>query len=133
VVSPLLYLRMLLRGKMLRGVHFKSLSEAGVMRWYARARCILDLPNNLQSGYTMRTFEALGAHRKLITTNQRIKEEHFYTPQTVFVTEGGVFPDKAFLHSPANVSPELEQYSLRTWIVRLLCDPDGKTHIFTRT
>jgi hypothetical protein len=121
VVSPFLYCRMLLRGRVLRHVHFRPLRQEQLLRIYGRARSILDLPNNPQSGYTMRTFESLGAHRKLITTNHNIVSDDLYTPESVFVLGvHGEFPTRSFLASPARFSAAVERYSLPTWIRQLL-------------
>jgi hypothetical protein len=127
VVSPFLYLRMLLHGRRLRRVHFRPLSEQRLLQFYGRARSILDLPNNVQSGYTMRTFESLGAHRKLITTNPAIAGEDLYTADAVFVLGvDGEFPTRAFLIRPAHFAEAVERYALRTWIARLLApNPAG--------
>ena len=123
VVSPFLYFKLLLRGKLLRRVHFRSLGERALLRIYGRSRAVLDLPNNVQSGYTMRTFESLGAHRKLVTANRGIVNEDFYTPESVFVIGAlGEMPDRTFLYSPPRFSPAIDSYFLRSWILRLL-DP----------
>ncbi len=120
VVSPFLYAKWLLRGRRLRNVHFKSLTEEALLGIYGSSRSVLDLPNNPQSGYTMRTFEALGSHRKLVTANQNIVNEDFYTPESVFVIDARrEFPDRSFLHAQADFSPALERYSLRNWILVL--------------
>jgi hypothetical protein len=122
VVSPILYIKLILRGKLLRGVHFRSLDVQALLRIYAGSRSVLDLPNNVQSGYTMRTFESLGAHRKLVTASRTIVNEDFYTPESVFVIgANGELPDRTFLDSQPNFSPAVERYLLRTWILRLLC------------
>jgi len=121
VVSPFMYLRLLFRGKLLRHVHFRLLGEERLLQAYCNSRSVLDLPNNIQSGYTMRTFEALGAHRKLITGNPNVVNEDFYTPESVFVMGiHGEMPDRSFLYSQAKFSPAVDLYSLRTWILRLL-------------
>jgi hypothetical protein len=121
VVSPILYFRRLLRGQLMREVHFKSLGEQELLMVYSSSRSVLDLPNNTQTGYTMRTFEALGAHRKLVTANRNVINEDFYTAESVFVIgERGELPDRSFLDSEANFSSALESYFLRTWIGRLL-------------
>jgi hypothetical protein len=121
VVSPFLYLRMLLRGRLLRGVHFRGLGVEPLLRLYGRAHAILDLPNNLQSGYTMRTFEALGAHRKLITTNERIVRESFYTPEAICVLgQARQFPPLAFVRGAPAGDAAIERYSLRCWLAELL-------------
>jgi hypothetical protein len=121
VVSPILYFKLLLRGKLLRHVHFRALGEQALLRIYGDSRSVLDLPNNLQSGYTMRTFEALGAHRKLVTANRNIVNEDFYTPESVFVIGAqGEMPDRSFLAAAPKFSPAVDSYFLRTWIIRLL-------------
>ncbi len=120
VVSPILYLKQLFRGQILRGVHFRSLGEDALVSVYRRSRAVLDLPNNVQSGYTMRTFESLGAHRKLVTANPSVSKEEFYTGGSVFVLRGAdSVLDKSFLDGPAQFSPMIERYSLRRWIERL--------------
>jgi hypothetical protein len=120
-VSPLFYLRTLLGGKRLHGVHFSPLSAAQLVAIYARTRAVLDLPDNIQSGYTMRTFESLGAHRKLVTTRNSIVDEEFFDAQMVFVLGlHGDFPHREFLHSKAKPGPAIEGYALREWLLRLL-------------
>jgi hypothetical protein len=117
VVSPVFFLRMLLRGRWLRRVRLRPLLLEQVIDSYASARVIVDLPNNLQNGFTMRTFEALGAHRKLITTNEAILKEDFYTPESVYVVGSrGVFPDASFFDNRPIFAPALETHSLRSWI-----------------
>jgi len=134
VVSPFLYVRQLLKGRRMRNVHFRGLSENRLLQVYGGARAILDLPNNTQSGYTMRTFEALGAHRKLVTTQSAVANEAFYSPDWVFILgESAGFPSRAFLDSPATRVPDVEGYSLRAWIGELLGDmpPGGRSRTDT--
>jgi hypothetical protein len=121
VVSPLLYFRMLLRGRRLRGVHFRSLPQHRLLEIYAGSHAVLDLTNNTQSGYTMRTFECLGSHRKLVTTNARIRGEDFYSPGCVQVIEGDdVLPGDEFFAAAATFPSTIDNYSLRAWLQNLL-------------
>jgi hypothetical protein len=123
-VSPLFWLRSLLRGQRLRGVHFRSLTRGQLLAIYARSAAIVDLPDNLQSGYTMRTFESLGAHRKLVTTSPAVAGEDFHDPRSVFVLgRDGDFPTKEFLQSAAAPSPAIEKHSLQAWLLVLLGTP----------
>lgn len=119
-VSPLFYVRMLLRGRRLRGVHFRSLSAVQLVAAYDDARALLDLPDNIQSGLTMRTFEALGAHRKLVTTQRSVAREAFFQADSVFVIGmHGEFPPQEFLQSPARPPAAIEEHSLRAWLAVL--------------
>jgi len=69
----------------------------------------------------MRTFESLGAHRKLSRTNHNIVSDDLYTPESVFVLGvHGEFPNPVVPASPARFSDAVERYSLRTWIRQLL-------------
>jgi hypothetical protein len=121
LVSPVVYLRSLAAGKRLRRVHFRSMRADDLVRAYGASKAILDLANNLQSGYTMRTFEALGAHRKLVTTRASIVREDFFTPESVLVLDdklGAV--TREFLDGELRVAPCIEQYSLTNWLRRLM-------------
>jgi hypothetical protein len=120
-VSPLFYLRTLLGGRRLRGVHFRPLSGARLLAVYDSARAVLDLPENIQSGYTMRTFESLGAYRKLVTTRQDIVGQNFFDESSVFVLGlHGAFPTRGFLQSKTRPVTGIDRYALREWLLVLL-------------
>jgi hypothetical protein len=52
---------------------------------YANSKVVLDINHPNQKGLTMRTFETIGAQRKLITTNEDIKRYSFYNPNNILV------------------------------------------------
>ncbi|MEY4570859.1 MAG: hypothetical protein RLZ10_52, partial [Bacteroidota bacterium] len=54
-------------------VSFKALTKNEILMLFDKSRVILDIHHNGQYGLTMRTFESLGSQKKLITTNQDIK------------------------------------------------------------
>ncbi|MFH4210110.1 lipopolysaccharide biosynthesis protein, partial [Acinetobacter baumannii] len=56
-----------------------------IIKLYAKSNVILDISHPGQSGLTMRTFEAIGAGKKLITTNLNIKEYPFYNSDNIFI------------------------------------------------
>ncbi|MEK5777604.1 lipopolysaccharide biosynthesis protein, partial [Acinetobacter nosocomialis] len=56
-----------------------------IVELYAKSNIILDISHPGQSGLTMRTFEAIGAGKKLITTNTNIKEYPFYNANNIFI------------------------------------------------
>jgi len=51
------------------------------------SRCIVDTSAPHQDGLTARFMWALGAERKIITTNQTVKEYNFYSPKQIFVVD----------------------------------------------
>jgi len=66
---------------------FKSMSHQEIINIYSMSKAILDINHPNQNGLTMRTFETLGAGRKLITTNQTIVDYPFYDPQNIFIID----------------------------------------------
>lgn len=64
---------------------FKSLIAKDIVQLYDQSNVVLDINHPGQSGLTMRTFETIGAGKKLITTNMDIKSYPFYNPKNIFV------------------------------------------------
>jgi hypothetical protein len=48
---------------------------------------VLDLPYQMQSGYTHRLIEALANGKKVITTNTGIAKESFYNPEQIHIID----------------------------------------------
>jgi hypothetical protein len=72
-----------LKGVTLEDVIFKALPSIQVAEKLHQSKCVIDLAHPGQAGLTIRTFEALGASKKLITNNNTIKNEHFYCPNNI--------------------------------------------------
>lgn len=66
---------------------FKSLTSLQILDLYLNSNVILDINHPGQKGLTMRTFEAIGAGKKLITTNSEVKKYCFYKAQNIFVID----------------------------------------------
>jgi len=66
---------------------YKSLGFDEVLELFRTSEVVLDINHPNQNGLTMRTFEALGAGKKLITTNNAIKMYSFYNENNVFVID----------------------------------------------
>ncbi|CAM3965626.1 LPS biosynthesis protein [Flavobacterium antarcticum] len=66
---------------------FKSLSTDEILQLYRKSKVILDINHPNQNGLTMRTFESVGAGKKLITTNVEIRKYPFYNPKNIFVID----------------------------------------------
>lgn len=107
-----------------RGVAFRldGMSETQVADVYARSRVVIDSPQSDQVGLTMRTLEALGAQRKLITTNPDIAFYDFYNCSNVFVSTCGSVPDASFFKGDFNPVPSevRARYSIRGFCEALL-------------
>ncbi|PVH25603.1 CgeB family protein [Sphingobacterium corticibacter] len=107
------------RGFRIRHISFHSLSHLEIKEIYRRSVAILDINHPDQDGLTMRTFETLGAGRKLITTNPNIKKYPFYNTQNVMIIDREqVDFDPAFFETEfLNFEPQLyAAMSLRGWL-----------------
>lgn len=98
--------------------YFKPLAEEKIKILFARTKCILDSSQDGQSGLTMRVFEALGAKKKLITTNRDIENYDFYREENIYIYDGqfdfsSPFFTKSYVALPENI---YQKYSLNSWL-----------------
>ncbi|HEV2990116.1 MAG TPA: hypothetical protein VG759_16860 [Candidatus Angelobacter sp.] len=103
--------------------HFNPLASSEVQRVFFASRAILDIEHPKQTGLTIRTLETLGASRKLITTNIRVREYDFFTPGNICVIDrrSPIIPS-AFLETAYQpIDPKLyRKYSLAGWLDEIL-------------
>lgn len=100
-------------------ISFKSLAHQEIVAIYENTKVILDINHPGQNGLTMRTFETLGAGRKLITTNTKVKMYPFYDPQNIYIIERGKiqFEEQFFKTDFKEMSSEIrESMSLKGWV-----------------
>lgn len=88
----------------------------------SESRCILDSAQEGQTGLTIRTLEAIGAKKKLITTNPNIKSYDFYREENIYIYDGKFDFDSAFFKLPFKELPDdiYNKYSLSNWLKKLL-------------
>ncbi len=67
--------------KFRRDIIIKPIPYDRVVAMMAHSECVLDLVHPKQTGLTMRTIEALGLQKKLITNNANITKYDFFNPQ----------------------------------------------------
>ncbi len=98
--------------------HYKPLHSAEMNEIYAESRCVLDSPQAGQLGLTIRVLEALGAKKKLITTNEDIVNYDFYRPENIYVYKGRFDEDSSFFTKPySEVDKNIYiKYALRNWL-----------------
>lgn len=102
--------------------HFKSLSGKQMDDTYSDSKCVLDSAQVGQSGLTIRVLEALGAKKKLITTNEDVVNYDFYEPENIYVYDGKGFDlnDVFFTHPYKEIDEKVyERYSLRSWLTTM--------------
>jgi len=102
--------------------HFESLSGLQLDEVYSNSRCILDSAQAGQCGLTIRVIEALGAKKKLITTNEDVKNYDFYCEENIYIYDGKKFDfTSPFFTQPyRDVKHNIyEKYSLRNWLLEM--------------
>lgn len=108
------------RNESIKNFNFEALSKPVVQSIFFKSRAILDIEHPNQSGLTMRTFETIGANKKLITTNNRIVEYDFFNHDNIFVIDRKNVSDKIdnFIRGPyiPLTSSLYMKYSLAGWL-----------------
>ena len=105
-------------------ISFASLQTDSILDLYTRSSIILDINHPNQSGLTMRTFEALGAGKKLITTNSNIKKYPFFNENNICVIDRKMINMKnEFFNTPfISIEPQLLfDMSITGWINEIFC------------
>lgn len=112
------YMSFLLK-KQAQNLYIKPLDYLNVNKSHTNTKVILDLPHPLQNGLTMRTIEAIGANKKLITTNEDIKNYDFYDEDNICILDKeNITIEKDFFEKPyKKISKDIKnKYSLDSWI-----------------
>lgn len=103
-------------------ISFISLSHSQIIDIFTKSKAILDINHPNQKGLTMRTFEALGASRKLVTTNSEILNYPFYNPVNVLIIDRNTpkINTDFFVIPFSPISPKVyEAMSLRGWCLEI--------------
>lgn len=105
-----------------REFHFESLSGKEMDDIYRSSMCVLDSAQAGQVGLTIRVIEALGAKKKLITTNKDVVNYDFYKDENIYVYDGSFDFSSEFFKSPyRDVEQQVyEKYSLKNWLLKML-------------
>jgi hypothetical protein len=113
------YLKLKLKGIILEKKYlvFENISFTEMLNLYSNADIIIDAANENQSGLTMRTFEALGANKVLLTNNGSILEEPFFNSKSIKLFNQR-FSKETF--NDEFTSSLVEKQRLDNWIVKLL-------------
>lgn len=111
-----------LRNARINDFHYEPLKGKKMREVYVASRCVLDSAQAGQLGLTIRVIEALGANKKLITTNEDIVNYDFYRPENIYVYNGKIDLENVFFKSDyIPIKTEIYQkYSLRSWLKEIL-------------
>lgn len=64
-------------------IHSHGISTAEICKLLSRTKCVFDCASPTQTGLTMRTIECLGARKKIITTNDTVRNYDFYNNKNI--------------------------------------------------
>lgn len=106
---------------------FISLNSKDLFDLYQNSKVILDINHPRQKGLTMRTFEAIGANRKIITTNREIRKYSFYNPNNILVLDReNIELNKDFFESEYQGIDNVlyKKMSLKGWLSCLFMDKE---------
>lgn len=125
--SPIVFFYRKIMNIELRKAHYKEfhyvpLKGKEMDSVYEASRCVLDSAQAGQLGLTIRVIEALGAKKKLITTNEDVVNYDFYRPENIYVYKGKIdLGDIFFEEDYKEVDQEIyEKYSLRSWLKEIV-------------
>ena len=98
--------------------HFIPLDGTKMEEIYINSRCVLDSPQDGQVGLTIRILEALGAKKKIITTNEDISNYDFYKPENIYIYKGKIDLENTFFKNDYIEIEEniYKKYTLRNWL-----------------
>ena len=104
--------------------HFEPLKGKEMNDIYQNSRCVLDSAQDGQVGLTIRVIEAIGAKKKLITTNEDVVNYDFYCPENVYLYNGKIDLENVFFKSKyKQIDKKIyERYSLENWLKIILED-----------
>lgn len=101
--------------------HMLSLEDTYAL--YQRSRIVVDFTNPEQTGFTQRTFEAMGNGCKLITSNPLVKELDFYNEKNVLVYDGSDIQIPEWFIRESYEKPNeviYTKYSLAEWVQAII-------------
>ena len=110
-------------GASIDGFHFIPLSRAEMVSVLFDSEAILEIEHPMQNGLTVRAFEAMGASRKLVTTNAHIRNYDFYNPNNICVIDrrNPVIPRSFFGTEYQSIHPNVyRKYSIVAWMDDIL-------------
>lgn len=100
--------------------YFSQLPMNEVINVTSVSEAMIDHPMTIQTGLTIRTFEALGSGLHLYTTNMKIKEEPFYNSERITIIDNNLSNFEFISMNQRNPDKEWQElfrkYRIDNWI-----------------
>ena len=125
VVPPMLYLKkQLLHNeleiKRLYDIHFTPLNRPQLINLYQRSKVFVDICRENQTGMSMRTIEAYGMNKKLLTSNRNIIKDPWVKEIQVLDSNADDKAIISFINSPVKKYDNRIKLSIQEWVKALL-------------
>lgn len=119
-VTPVTFFKLLMKGIIPKNVSFTSINTKKMQSVIARSRAVLDVTNHKQSGLAMRVIENIYIGKKIVTTNENIKAERFYSSDQIFILP--IMDAKAFISFIKSdfKSQNFTELSINSWVKSIL-------------
>lgn len=121
-ISPVVGWRLLRAGIWPRKTSLRSIPATRFEQMIESAGAVFDCANHSQAGMTMRLMESLCAGKKIVTNNQAVTREPFFSPDRIHLFAGTEFEGvDAFLQTPlADPTAQFPEYHVQHFTRRLL-------------
>lgn len=99
-------------------VNHRWIAYKEYLEWVFASRCILDLPQEGQAGFTMRVLESVFLNKKLITKNTEIKTSDLYKKENIFIIGQNHWQELyQFINGDTQACQKevLAKYSIENW------------------
>ncbi len=105
-------------------ISFKLLDKEECALIESQSHIIIDAAQPGQNGLTIRIFEALGLGKKVLTTNENIKQYDFYNPKNILLdSELSSDSIKILKSDYCTVDKKIVQdYSIESWLKKIIGD-----------
>jgi hypothetical protein len=98
-------------------IHYNCwLNYKQVLQHVADTKCVLEILQGEQHGFTMRTCEAITYKKRLITNNKSLKEQPFYNPRFMQIIEKAGDIPADFINDTAEVEFSGADFSVERFI-----------------
>lgn len=111
------------KGSASKDFYYDAISSHEVQKVFESSDIIVDIEHPKQTGLTIRTFDAMRAGKKLITTNQNIVNYDFFLYGNIYVVDRKcpLVPDDFLDRQFQPYSPSiLSYYSVEGWLAEIL-------------
>lgn len=94
------------------------LSYLEYINYLNESKCVIDIANPGQDGYTLRIAEAICYNKKIITTNANIKNEKIYNSNNILIYDSNTTIEEIenFLEKPTVLYPQDSIFIFENWL-----------------